>query len=105
MATAHHNTFILSNAIVRGFHTYPELKTYLEQGEVEKHPILTSTYLCGQHAYYFSTSMDSINKRTMQSELTLLKKIGVKFDMEVALNHALNFVKMLDNPTAKLIWY
>ena len=105
MATAQINTFILSNRLFRGFNTYPDLKVFLDAGDVQNHPILTTTYLCAQHAYYFSTSMDSVNKRTIQSELNLLKKIGVKFDIDIALNHALNFTKMLKNPSAKLIWY
>lgn len=49
--------------------------------------------------------MDSVNIRTFKSELKLLEKIGVKFDLELALNCAMYFKTMLDNENTKLIWY
>lgn len=99
------NTFVLSHAVFNGFATFDVLKEHLIKGELHKHPLLTTAYLCGQYAYYTATSMDSINKRTFKSELKMLKDIGVAFDFDAALSHAIFFTKMLDNDSAKLIWY
>ena len=97
--------YILSAKIYVGFHKFDDLKEFLSRGAVDQHPLLTTTYLCGQYAYYSSTSMDSVNIRTFKSELKLLEKVGVKFDYELALNYAVYFKTMLDNENTKLTWY
>ena len=97
--------FILSRAVYSGLGTFDTIKSHLNKGEFDKHPLLTTNYLCGQYAYYAATSMDSINSRTFKAELKLLKDIGVLFDFDAALSHAEHFKKMLDNDSAELIWY
>lgn len=99
------NSFVVSRTVFRGFLSFEALKDHLMKAEVDKHPLLTTAYLCGQYAYYSATSMDSVNKRTFKSELKLLRESGVTFDQEEALSHAEHLAKMLNNDSAKLAWY
>lgn len=99
------NSFVLSRAVYSGLGTFDAVKAHLIKGELDKHPLLTTTYLCGQYAYYAATAMDSINRRTFRAELKLLNDIGVVFDFDAALRHAEHFKRMLDNDSAELIWY
>lgn len=97
--------FILSKKVFSGFDKYAELKAHLINGECEKHPLLTTTYLCGQYAYYTATSIDQVNLRTFKAELKFLKEMGIPFDFEGAISCAKHLLKMLDNENAKLVFY
>lgn len=81
-----------------------KLVSFFDHDHTGKHTYFTVEYLAGQYAYYASTSRDSVNKRTFKDELKFLKELGIVFDVNSALEHAIHFSKMLDNPSAKLIW-
>lgn len=105
------NTFYLSSTLFARHFSYDELVTFLNNGQLDKHPLFTPTYLCGQYVYYYATSIEeinkpsTINKRVFKSEFGFLKKLGVNFDEDMALKYAVNFKRMLDNESAILKWY
>lgn len=97
------NEFVVCNSILNM--SFCQIAPFLAQNHTVRHRKFTTEYLAGQYAYYASTSIDVVNKRTFKNELKFLKELGVNFNHDEALSFAVYFSGMLDNPTSTLRWY
>lgn len=97
--------FIASKRLFRGFLIFDDLVDFLKEDHTYLHPLLTTSYLCGQYAYYAATARDSINNRSFKTELKLLSDLGIIFNFNEALEVSEKFTGMLNNEQAIIIWY
>ncbi len=84
---------------------YAQLVPFFNHDHTIRHRLFTSEYLAGQYAYYASTARDAINKRTFKDELKFLKEMGIRFDLDEALDCAVNLSKMISSPYTRIKWY
>ena len=84
---------------------YSKLVPFLTRDHTDRHQKFSTAYLAGQYAYFAATSRDTVNKRNFKDELKFLRELGIRFDHDQALQYAVYFSGMLDNPSSKLKWY
>lgn len=84
---------------------YAHLVPFFNQDHKTRHTLFTSEYLAGQYAYYASTARDAVNKRTFKDELKFLKEVGIIFNLDEAMDCAVNISKMISSPDTRLKWY